>query len=358
MMVIRALVRACLFAACVSAQTISEQGQTVIDIAETSRGRAPCASPTAAVTIAPSALLLQRDLMATTNPISTMTPSTMMASGSALAMSTTTTMSGSMMSMSMSMMPNGFPDTMTMIQNGETVVEVVTTDSSGDMGTQILSTVSPTSTPSGNHSRNVAAIAGGVVGGVVAVATVVIALLLCRRRNRNQPNNGEMFMVGPADYKPSIDSMRSVIGQTANTVPTPLTYGADGQHSTYLSSVAGITASTDPDQPTPLSSKQEAARQQRQRELELQMRYLQDEMRALGPGPEPSLTLSPERAEDARQMEMMREQIALLQAQQQSSWAQGLTDEPPPGYTANTVVSRVATPEIWNGMQLYADPNT
>jgi len=341
-MVIRALVRVCLFAASVSAWTmISEQGrrQPVIDIAETSRGRAPCTSLTAA-TIAPSALVLQRDTIIISHDTATKAITVIINS------TATTSMAAMLSSNTMTMMPNGmFPNTMTMIQGGETVVEVVTTGSSGNTETQILSTILPTSTPSGNRSINAAAIAGGAVGGVVAIGLVVTALLLCRRRKREQPGNGEMYMVESADYKPSIDSMRSIIEQPANTT-TPLTYGVDRQRSTHLSSVApqtGITASTDLDQPTPLTSKQEAARQQRQRELELQMRHLQDEMRALGPGPEPSLALSPERAEDVRQMEMMREQIALLQARRRSSWAQGLTDEPP-GYTADTAVNRVATP--------------
>ncbi|KAL0950207.1 hypothetical protein HGRIS_010199 [Hohenbuehelia grisea] len=34
----------------------------------------------------------------------------------------------------------------------------------------------------------------------------------------------------------------------------------------------------------------------------------------------------------ARQMNLMRAQIARLEVQQQSPWARGLTDEPPPGY--------------------------
>ncbi|KIK01260.1 hypothetical protein K443DRAFT_31313, partial [Laccaria amethystina LaAM-08-1] len=33
------------------------------------------------------------------------------------------------------------------------------------------------------------------------------------------------------------------------------------------------------------------------------------------------------------EMMLMREQIALLRAQQRSAWALGLSDDPPPGYT-------------------------
>lgn len=243
------------------------------------------------------------------------------------------------------------PDTMTMIQDGETVVEVVTMDSTGSMGTTILSTVTPTGGMSGMSSGHkkpqIGKIVGAVLGSVIAVAALATTLVLWSRRNEEQVSVPDMYTVGKSEGKGSIDEM-CANGHTANTIPTPLTYTVDGQQS-YLQSLAvraGIATSDDPDQPTPLSSKQAAARQQRQKELELHIRYLQDELRTLGPrpGPSSSVLVSPERVEDARQMEMMREQIALLQAQQHSSWAQGLTDEQPPGYTVD-VVSRIATPD-------------
>lgn len=37
------------------------------------------------------------------------------------------------------------------------------------------------------------------------------------------------------------------------------------------------------------------------------------------------------------QIRMMKEQIMMLQSQQESPWAQGLSDEPPPGYTPEAV---------------------
>jgi hypothetical protein len=202
---------------------------------------------------------------------------------------------------------------------------------------------------SGSRKKNVGAIVGGTLGGITAIALMAAALLVWRQRNIEQSSTPEMYTVGQSEAKGSIDEMRSN-GQNANTVPTPLTYTVDGQQSYLQSLVAAQAVMTEPgdsDQQTPLSSKQAAVRQQRQKELELQIRYLQDELRTLRPGPGPSSTalLSAERAEDARQMEAMREHIALLQAQQHSSWAQGLTDEPPPGYTADAVVTRMVTPD-------------
>jgi hypothetical protein len=186
---------------------------------------------------------------------------------------------------------------------------------------------------SGNH-HNIGTIVGGTVGGVGAVALVVAAFLIWHRRGGPKlDSTGEVFAVVQSESKPSLDSMHS---HNANTVPTP--FGSDWQaiyHATHF----GGDLSANSTQQSPLSSKQEAARQQRQKELELQMHHLRDEMASLGPAPGrgSSVLLDPDRAEDARQIEMMKQQIALLQAQQQSSWAQGLTDEPPPGYTADTV---------------------
>jgi len=193
---------------------------------------------------------------------------------------------------------------------------------------------------------------GGTLGGIAAVAIVVVALLICRKRKLEEASNPDMFTVGQSDLKGSIDEIHPN-WHSANTVPTPLTYTVDGRQS-YLQNLvatqASMTGSIDSHNPTSLTGKQAAVRRHRQKELELQIRYLQDELRTLGPGlgPASSALLSPERAEDARQMDLMREQIALLQSQQNSSWAQGLTDEPPPGYTADTVASRIVTPEGQN----------
>jgi len=305
--VIQVLAWTFLLASFISARTdISEHEQTVIDIPGISSAVATCGYP-AAPTTAPTTWVFRRQ-------------------------------------MDMSMSNSMSPETMTMIEGTQTVVEVVTMGSAGDMETTTLSTVIPTmgmpAISSGNH-HNIGAIVGGAIGGVAAVALVVAAFLFWRRRGETElDSTGEVVAVVQSESKPSLDSMRP---HNADTVPTP--FGRDWQaiyHATHF----GQELSTNSNQQLPLSSKQEAARQQRQKELELQMRRLQDEMTSLGPGPGRGLSavLDPDRAEDARQIEMMKQQIALLQAQQQSSWAQGLTDEPPPGYTADTV-NRVVIPD-------------
>lgn len=106
----------------------------------------------------------------------------------------------------------------------------------------------------------------------------------------------------------------------------------------------------------------EAIRQARQRELDQHLRSVQQEMAALAaeisndqatPTRRPSIrqyssarnqsgaVAAANEVEDREmnmdemtaQLRIMREQIDYLTAQQQSPWAQGLSDDPPPGYT-------------------------
>jgi hypothetical protein len=90
----------------------------------------------------------------------------------------------------------------------------------------------------------------------------------------------------------------------------------------------------------------EEVRHERQEELDYRLRMLQREMEqvtestlALRHIGEESLSVTDMRVE----MIQMREQIALLRAQQQSAWALGLSDDPPPGYTRehNSMVTPV-----------------
>lgn len=240
-----------------------------------------------------------------------------------------------------------------MIEGTQTVVEVVTMGSAGDMETTTLSTVTPTmgmpAMSSSNH-HNIGAIVGGTVGGVAAFALVVVAFLFWRRRGGPKlDSTGEVFAVVKSESKPSLDSMGP---HHANTIPTP--FGSDWQAIYHATHFGGDLSANSTRQP-PLFSKQEVARQQRQKELELQMHRLREEMASLGTGPGRGLSVSldPDRAEDARQIEMMKQQIALLQAQQQSLWAQGLTDEPPPGCPIQLIVLLSRTGD--DGMIFYVE---
>ena len=80
----------------------------------------------------------------------------------------------------------------------------------------------------------------------------------------------------------------------------------------------------------------EEVRHERQEELDYRLRVVQREMEqamentlALRHTGEEGLSVTDMRME----MTLMREQIALLRAQQQSAWAQGLSDDPLPRYT-------------------------
>ncbi|KAF9469396.1 hypothetical protein BDZ94DRAFT_1303868 [Collybia nuda] len=89
----------------------------------------------------------------------------------------------------------------------------------------------------------------------------------------------------------------------------------------------------------------EAVRKSRQMEIDRQMRVVKQEMRDLKTdfhmetSRRASVTTGgrseeTEMSDMREQIRMMKEQIEYLQAQQQSPWAQGLSDEPPPGYSA------------------------
>ena len=118
-------------------------------------------------------------------------------------------------------------------------------------------------------------------------------------------------------------------------------------------------AESDATSPTHTSSTVEATRRARQNELDQQLRSIQQEMMYLSSdvrngekgarhhsvrrrqtldrgapiaeAEEPEGEISMEEMQE--QLRNMRAQIAYLQEQQRSAWAQGLTDDPPPGYS-------------------------
>lgn len=89
----------------------------------------------------------------------------------------------------------------------------------------------------------------------------------------------------------------------------------------------------------------EEVRRVRQLEIDRQMRAVKQEMRDMKTDFHMEATqgvpvTSGGRSEETEmkdmrdQIRMMKDQIEYLQSQQESPWAQGLTDEPPPGYSA------------------------
>jgi len=103
-----------------------------------------------------------------------------------------------------------------------------------------------------------------------------------------------------------------------------------------------------------LDPRREALRRARQSEIDRQLRAVAQQMGDLKTGITTENTMQDsvhesrrtrsddgEIAEMREQMRLMREQIEHLQAQQQSEWAQGLSDEPPPGYGVDVVSVRV-----------------
>jgi len=95
------------------------------------------------------------------------------------------------------------------------------------------------------------------------------------------------------------------------------------------------------------SATREALRRERQADIDYQLRELLREMRELNRdhkvdanGPvirEATSAQTQLEVETRRQVEAMRAQAEHLRMQQNSDWAHGLSDDPPPGYTPQTL---------------------
>jgi hypothetical protein len=164
-------------------------------------------------------------------------------------------------------------------------------------------------------------------------------------------------------------SSESLSGRQYHSRGTPLKFVTSRAHSQSPDTAAGVYSSTI--DPTANSdndrranpNRVETIRRARQNEIEERLRAVQQEVihltsdlrggnggrqlserwlgtttqgnQEMGEGEEMSMV------EMREQLRVMREQIEYLREQQRSAWAQGLSDDPPPGYTpASTTASR------------------
>ncbi|KAG5653536.1 hypothetical protein H0H81_012477 [Sphagnurus paluster] len=264
------------------------------------------------------------------------------------------------------------------------ISSLINTGSSTTLETQ---TPIPSSDPSSKSKVKAGAIAGGVAGGVAALTVLILLLLLFWRWRKRSQKSGYFIHEesGSGDRTPSIvpfplDAMpltevpshdyskphndsspsittyprspassssekrrfESMSSQTNRTTmnssslsPNPMPLRNHG----HISSASGSPLLPELDFAT-LDSAREAVREQRQQEIDQRLHDVKIEMHQLNTqksSRELSSDLSPrEIVEMRQQMREMREQIEYFQAQQQSEWAQGLSDEPPPGYSAQS----------------------
>jgi hypothetical protein len=215
------------------------------------------------------------------------------------------------------------------------------------------------------------AIAGGIAGGIATLVFVMFFLSSWRRRRRRNldalQREGDppflitSFNIGrdpPAVSAPRMADLQSQIRSKA-PIAAPQLLNQTGYNSGYFgqggagssqrdgsSEFLGNLSTTDAafsghedhhnSHPSTPEQTREKVRHERQEELDHRLRVVQREMEqltgstlALRHTGEEGLSVTDMRME----MSMMREQIALLRAQQQSAWALGLSDDPPPGYT-------------------------
>ena len=229
-------------------------------------------------------------------------------------------------------------------------------------------------TMTGTRARTpVGAIIGGVAGGIV-IFVVVIFLLLCWHRCRgrdsqrtappitefNMGENPSMAAVLGLPYtRPPVHSKASRLiphleNQTGyNSAPSQGVPGISRQNKSRrllgnLNNADSVPGGMPPSgqqnhqlsHPNTQESTRDEIRRERQEELDNRLRMVQQEMvqvtalgeqRMLGATPMEEADLS---TSDIRmEIQLMREQIQLLREQQRSTWALGLSDNPPPGYT-------------------------
>ncbi|KIY70436.1 hypothetical protein CYLTODRAFT_392047 [Cylindrobasidium torrendii FP15055 ss-10] len=266
---------------------------------------------------------------------------------------------------------------------------------SSSSGTTSGSSPTNTSNPSTDSNNKTGPIVGGVIGGLVGLAGIALALFFFMKRRRQKRNTYNIEIDGD-DPKPP-HGMSSPferygsqpMAQSQTIVPLTANYASDSDFShpdstTPYASTAyrppnahqgnmyvmnpdspGYSARTESERPstddmthrppgaappstiaassTGSTLEDEAElRRKRQRALQDQMRTIQAELSALSaqqagqPRFEASSGAGRESSElrDLKgQISTMRGQLKALATSQQSAWAQGLSNEPPPGYT-------------------------
>ncbi len=198
---------------------------------------------------------------------------------------------------------------------------------------------------------------GGAVGGIViGLLIAAAAFTYWRRRHRaksaqaseasppsafmSQYNNGyvEGYHQPASFYSPGGGERSSVY--IPDNVMAALPDGAIMMSAATPPDARRLSDATPPITSSPTTFSTSEIRRTRQQALEAQMRQIQAEMVMLTEGTKqsgPSTSIPSGQEEDVNvlrgQITAMREQMRVLQSQQQSPWAQGLSNEPPPGYT-------------------------
>jgi hypothetical protein len=233
----------------------------------------------------------------------------------------------------------------------------------------------PKSTTANSAKTSVGAIVGGIAGGIVIFVFIIFLLSYWhRRRNpdalQRHGGNGDPCLIKSFDIgrgSPAVSArvahLQSQIRSKAPIV-TPQLSNQSGSNSGYAGqggagpsrrdvsrnflgnlnttdvASSGILQSGHEDyhnsHPNTREQTREEVRHERQEELDYRLRVVQRAMEqvtestlALRHTGDVGLSVTDMRVE----MMLMREQIALLRAQQRSAWALGLSNDPPPGYT-------------------------
>lgn len=197
--------------------------------------------------------------------------------------------------------------------------------------TELPATSASHHTSDDSGSTDTAVIVAATTGGVALLIAVLTSLfVLHRRRRRHRHREKELPpILNDGEVPPQISA-----------------HGYNTSSSRRTASLIDIDASstyaTTPRVANPSNASEASAtrspaylRRTRQQTLRRQMRAIEDEMSSLsGEGGESRAARDEEMSDLRTQIATMRGQLEALQSHLGSAWAQGLSDEPPPGYTA------------------------
>ncbi|KAF7296675.1 F-box domain-containing protein [Mycena chlorophos] len=212
------------------------------------------------------------------------------------------------------------------------------------------------SVPSTSSSQSDTALIAGVTAAAIALALVVVVLLFVLRRHKHATRQPRVLLDDVDEDKPQRVSVNSSAWEltpfrdargvdtrsytdvssmsSANLVPPTTPFGAQSTWSQTSSLRTLSVVNYDPDQPPEKPLVLSKAAQMRQEQLRNQLEAVQAQLGALGRGDledrEQSQAGPSTKLEE--QNVALRLRVQELEAQMESKWANGLSDEPPPGY--------------------------
>ncbi|KAF9014184.1 hypothetical protein BDQ17DRAFT_446586 [Cyathus striatus] len=222
--------------------------------------------------------------------------------------------------------------------------------------TSITSSASGSNFNSNSKAKPVRAIVGGTVGGIIIITIIAFLLFRRLRTRKNQVHFDRGLLLSQAGKVSTIRSLTPFLEHSPRSADldndsgsTKAIKGKKGNYNITARpfdqpSSSGLLVLTSSESVIPTVGSDtplEKIRQARQSELDRRLHAMNKEMDELRTGKvvhpihASSATVLGDDSEISRMqehMQAMQAQVELLQSQQQSPWAQGLSNNAPPGY--------------------------